>query len=170
MHEMHPYKKGTSEEVEQVAFVPDPNSPAYKEKNKRRFLDQFVKHGTVGDACKTSGVNRSTVYRWRQQDAPFAEAFDEVNMTITDDLEGHALARAKAGSDLLTIFLLKTRNPERFNDKYMQGISAKMIDNLVNTLVDALRKNVPNNCPHCKTNLGLTDRVAETLKHLSERI
>jgi hypothetical protein len=76
----------------------------------------------VAAACKTTGIARKTVYKWKQRDAQFAQDWDEAIDDGTDGLEDIALERAKKSSDRLLIFLLKARRPAKYRD---QPITAK---------------------------------------------
>lgn len=80
------------------------------------WLEAFGEYGTVYHACKAAGVGRSTVYRHRESDAEFAEAWAAVEEDVSDDLEQEAARRAKDGSDVLMIFLLKARRPQKYRD------------------------------------------------------
>jgi hypothetical protein len=89
---------------------------------------------TIGDACKAVGINRSVIDRWRKDDVAFGAAFKAAFDDGSDKLEAEAQRRAVEGtdkpvfhkgqvcghvreySDTLLIFLLKSRNPERFRD------------------------------------------------------
>lgn len=85
-------------------------------KKRARFLDALREHGTVYAACQASGVPRTTVYRWREDDADFAAAWDAAIEDVTDMLEREAIRRATEGSDTLMIFLLKANRPEKYRE------------------------------------------------------
>lgn len=80
------------------------------------FLEAFAEYGTVSHACRASGVSRATVYRHREDHPEFAEQWAAVEESVSDDLEPEAVTRAKDGSDLLLIFLLKARRPHRYRE------------------------------------------------------
>lgn len=83
---------------------------------KPAWLEAFGEYGTVYHACKAAGVGRSTVYRHRESDAEFAEAWAAAEEDVSDGLEQEAARRAKDGSDVLLIFLLKARRPQKYRD------------------------------------------------------
>ncbi len=101
---------------------------------KAKWLEAFDREGTVFTACKESGVARSTVYNWRQQDEAFAIAWHDVEEATTERMEREAFRRSVEGvkrdiyhqgqvvgqerqfSDVLLIFMLKARRPERYRD------------------------------------------------------
>ena len=64
-----------------------------------------------------AGVGRSSIFDWRAADASFDRAFREAFDSGTDRFEAEARRRALAGSDLLLLFLLKQRDPKRFNQR-----------------------------------------------------
>jgi len=104
------------------------------ENARKAWLLAFEAHGTVTDACKVTGVGRSTVYGWRQQHEEFAVAWADVEEATTERMEREAFRRGTEGfikdvyhrgevvgqerqySDTLLIFMLKSRRPERYRD------------------------------------------------------
>jgi len=85
-------------------------------KDKRReaqfaiFLLTLSDGGTVAEACKDSQLPRSTVYERRENDEDFDSAWIQAYSDGTDALESTARKRAQEKSDLLMIFLLKSRH------------------------------------------------------------
>jgi hypothetical protein len=100
---------------------------------------------SVSAACKLAALSRSTAYTWRSEDAEFATAWDEAIAAGTDLLIDEVRRRAVDGtrrpimhqgkicyrvtdagdleelwlreySDTLLMFLLKSRDRERFDD------------------------------------------------------
>ena len=112
-----------------------PSAP-YK---KGKFLKAFADTGMVGKSAVLAGVNRKTVYRWRQTDQTFSKAFEEAKEEVLESLEAEAMRRAKDGvpvpiyhqgkeigtiqkySDLLLIFLLRALKPEKYRDNFGQS-------------------------------------------------
>lgn len=104
---------------------------------QRSFLEGLGHGLSISGAAKVAGVARSTVYEWRAADEAFAKAWDDALEEGSDILEDEALRRAVHGvsrqvaigsgprqkivdlveySDVLLIFLLKARRPERFRE------------------------------------------------------
>jgi len=100
-------------------------------KKKAEFLDLLAEIGNVSRAAKACNLPRRTLYSCRAVDRAFASAWD-VSLEIgLDALEDEAIRRAREGfeepvfhgglrcgsvrkySDLLLIFLLKSRRPYR---------------------------------------------------------
>lgn len=81
------------------------------------WLEAFKDKGTVTAACEVARVSRSTVYDARTDDS-FATAWDAIEHMTTEDLEQEAIRRAKDGSDTLLIFMLKSRKPETYRERY----------------------------------------------------
>jgi hypothetical protein len=72
---------------------------------------------TVSAACESAKVSKVTYYQWRKDDPGFnQECLDAIDAGV-DLLEEEAVRRARAGSDLLMIFLLKGRRPDIYNRK-----------------------------------------------------
>jgi hypothetical protein len=84
---------------------------------RAKFLRGLVKSASVAYACKMANVCRATAYEQRQNDPEFAEAWDEALVHATELLEAEAQKRAMSYSDVLMIFLLKSRNPAKYSDR-----------------------------------------------------
>jgi hypothetical protein len=85
--------------------------------DKARALKAFVRLGTVSAAVRVARVARSTWYDWVENDETFARQVLSAHDDVADDLEAEAIKRAKAGSDTLIIFLLKSKRPMQFRDR-----------------------------------------------------
>jgi hypothetical protein len=96
------------------------------ERKRKRFLEFLCAGEPVTRAAAGAGVGRRTVYDWRKADAEFAQAWDEAWEQGTDLLEEVALERAVNGSDLLLIFLLKGRRPQRYRDNVRHEVDARL--------------------------------------------
>lgn len=66
---------------------------------QHRWLHAFMAHGTVRAADQSTGIDRTTTWRWRAQDETFKAAFNEIRSTLVEALEDEAVARALAGKD-----------------------------------------------------------------------
>lgn len=114
---------------------------------KAAFLAAFAECGTVRHAAEAVGVDRSTAFRWLQNDPEFKAAFDDAEQQAADALEREARRRAIEGvnepviwqgqmtmvedpetgeerpltvkkySDTLLIFLLKGAKPEKYRER-----------------------------------------------------
>lgn len=84
------------------------------ETKKTEFLDYLREsYGIVSIACEKSGVGRTTFYRWKQQDAQFSEAVDEILETQGDYVENRLLQLITEGDTSATIFYCKTKLKSR---------------------------------------------------------
>lgn len=105
---------------------PDPKPPADRpgewrnitHAKKRAWLTAYALAGSVKGACEATGVPRRTHDHWMQHDPEFKLARGEALEDAIEVLEDEARRRAKVGSDLLLIFLLKAHRPERYRDRY----------------------------------------------------
>lgn len=106
----------------------------FTQAKRETFLQALAVCGSLSDACKAGGIDRSTAFRWRKQDPEFeaqcAAAIDEA----TDGLEREAHRRAVLGtdepltfqgaifgyvkrySDSLLTLLLKANRPEKYRE------------------------------------------------------
>ncbi len=101
---------------------------------KRTFLDAFARLGVVTHAATAAKIDRDLHYKWMKSDPAYAEAFTDAETRAIDTLEREAWRRAVEGnkrpvfhqgkkcgelteySDVLLIFLLKGRFPERYRE------------------------------------------------------
>jgi hypothetical protein len=80
------------------------------------FLKAFETCGMVTEACRMAKVSKANVYDERQRNEDFALAWADVEERSTELLETEAVRRATKGSDVLLIFLLKSRRPTTYRD------------------------------------------------------
>lgn len=64
---------------------------------KRMFIECFKDRGLVTQACDASGIAFRTIYKWRDEDPEFRQAWDECNERVADWCEAEALHRAVIG-------------------------------------------------------------------------
>jgi hypothetical protein len=84
---------------------------------KPAFLKALAKTGNISEAARAAQVSRTAVYAARYKDEAFASDWDDAVENSTDTLEAIAFKRAKSGSDILLMFLLKSRRPEKYRDR-----------------------------------------------------
>ena len=96
---------------------------------QRTFLIAYAAEGTVKAACLAARVGRRVVNEWLD-DPIFREEFELAEEEATDDLEQHAIWRAKSLSDPLMALMLKARRPQ----KYMEKLSLQTPPNAKKTV------------------------------------
>ena len=102
---------------------------------ERAFLSALAEVGVVRYACRSANVDSATVYRRRDVDEEFRDAWAVALEEAADALEEAAVARARDGyvecvvsrngeirenrkySDLLLIFLLKGARPDKYRER-----------------------------------------------------
>jgi len=97
---------------------PRPKNAAPTLEQHELFLAELRSGATVTEACQAAGFGRTYAYRRRRTDDAFARAWLDVIEEGTETLERECQRRAMEGSDLLMIFLLKSRRPEVYRDRY----------------------------------------------------
>lgn len=142
----------------------------YKEDLKEPFLKEYRTTRTISGACKPFGLSRNTIYRWRQQDPSFNEKFSEIEKELIEVLEVSAYQRALKGSDVLTIFLLKSLNPAKYKDLVKHEVDHRFFLDVTTHLTTIAKKVIPTNCPHCNHNLAISNKFAAELEELSQRL
>lgn len=81
------------------------------------FLEELATGNSITAASQLAGFARTAAFKWRNEDEAFAADWEDAVEAGTDTLEDIAVARAKDKSDLLLIFMLKGRRPEKFKDR-----------------------------------------------------
>lgn len=100
------------------------------------FCAALAETGIVRRACEAVDISRQTAYRWREENADFAKAWDralKIGISALEDEAhrrgfegcdepiyhlGKAVGTVKKYSDTLAIFLLKAHAPERFRERH----------------------------------------------------
>jgi hypothetical protein len=89
-------------------------------KKKAVLLEAIAEGLTVTEAARRAGMSWRSVYDWKDADPEFAADYKRAYTAGSDIYEQEAKRRAFAGSDALLIFLMKQRDPDRFNQKMVE--------------------------------------------------
>ena len=82
--------------------------------------------GIVTTACKTVGIDRTTYYRYLNDDAAFAEAVKDLDNVALDFAESQLHKQIQKGEVSSTIFYLKTKGKHRgYIEKTQQEVTGK---------------------------------------------
>jgi hypothetical protein len=110
---------------------------------KRAFLVAYSEVGNISQAAELAGIDRSTIYVWKDRDPKFVAAMAEAEEKAADRLEQEARRRAVEGvsepvfyqgekvgtvqkySDTLLIFLMKGVRPEKYRERFGHEITGK---------------------------------------------
>jgi hypothetical protein len=98
-----------------VTKVTDARARA-KEKWQKKFLHVLAEIPNVKAACVAANVSRMTAYRYRSEDAEFAEQWHDAIRQSVDDLEAVAFKLAAEGDAGLITFMLRCHKPEIYRD------------------------------------------------------
>lgn len=88
---------------------------------REAFLGQLRVLPNVSAAARAAGISRTAAYAWRDEDAEFAEAWNDAVEESIDALEQVAWERAETTSDRLMEVLLKGHRPEKYTDRKLIG-------------------------------------------------
>lgn len=81
---------------------------------KKALLDALEKSmGVVTDACKEVGINRSTYYKYYNEDSEFKKQADDIENVALDFAESQLFKQIKDSNTAATIFYLKTKGKKR---------------------------------------------------------
>ena len=114
------------------------------QRRKEKFLKAYAKLGNASKAAELTGIPRVTHSFWLKKSEAYRKAFELADDEATEVLEAEALRRAVEGtsepvyfngvqvgttkkySDVLLIFLLKSKRPDVYRERYDARISANM--------------------------------------------
>jgi hypothetical protein len=91
-------------------------------KNRAAVLAALAQGWSVHAATQRAGIGYQSYYDWRDDDSTFRAEADAAIEAATDLLEDEARRRAMDASDLLLIFLLRSRRPHIYNRKQTMAI------------------------------------------------
>lgn len=101
-------------------------NPEKKARLKNIFIDVLRSTGLVTEAASICQIPKSLAYSWRFEDVEFASRWDSAfKSNIQPHLEAEAVRRAMAGSDLLMMFLLKSLDRDRYDDKVAEKVVSR---------------------------------------------
>lgn len=89
--------------------------------------------GVVTTACKQVGIDRSTHYRWYNEDNEYRKTCDDLKNVTLDFAESQLHKQIQEGNTTATIFLLKTLGKkrgyvERQEIQHEASIESKLIE------------------------------------------
>ena len=95
-----------------------PTNPTPKRRRDWRpaFLASFAATGNVLLSARGAGIDRSVPYDERRRNPSFAAAWQRAEEDAIQLLEAEARRRAMHASDVLLMFLLKSRRPAIYRD------------------------------------------------------
>ena len=108
------------------------------DRQKKRFIDALTTHGTVRHAAQAAGVSRNTVYRWRQEDFEFAEAWSEAHENAAGVVENVIYEQAVGGNTLAAFFYLKAHRP-KYRDRL--NVNIEQVQSEIDELFERVRAN-----------------------------
>jgi CRP-like cAMP-binding protein len=84
------------------------------QQNKKALLAALEKSlGVVTTACKAVGIDRTTFYKYLNEDPDFATAVAELENVALDFAESSLMKQIQEGQTAATIFYLKTKGKAR---------------------------------------------------------
>ena len=82
--------------------------------NKKIFIQALAEHrGIVTKACKATGISRTQVYKWRDEDPTFIDQINEVQQIVLDFAEDKLFEHIENDNVASLLFFLKCRGKER---------------------------------------------------------
>lgn len=97
-------------------MIPTHPTPKRRRDWRPAFLAAFAATGNVLLSAKGAGIDRSVPYDERRRNPRFAAAWEQAEEDAVQLLEAEARRRAMQTSDVLLMFLLKSRRPAIYRD------------------------------------------------------
>lgn len=108
---------------------------------KAAFLAKLADGESITTAARSINITTQTAYQWRKEDPEFATNWEAALESGTDKLEDEATRRALDSSDVLLIFLLKAKRPEKYRERYeVKGTEQLTNEQLESKLAEYCRK------------------------------
>ena len=110
----------------------------YSKKQREKLMEDFLACyrntlGVLTPAAEKAGVCRQTIWMWRQRYPEFDAACREIDEVAADFVESQLFQRIKDGSEVCTIFYLKTKCKRRgYVEKQEIDMSAEVKGVVVN--------------------------------------
>ena len=96
---------------------------------KEKFIDAYKKtNGHITDSASIAGVDRTTYYRWLDDDKDFAMRILDAEADLNDEIRQVLISKAADGDMTAVIFYLKNRHPD-FQQRtgvYIKGENMEM--------------------------------------------
>jgi hypothetical protein len=136
------------------------------EEMKRALLQHYAACGTIKGACDAVGIHTRLAYTWKVKDPDFSKKWDEITTgSVLAHLEQVAIERAMEKSDLLIMFLMKSMNRKRYDDR--QAVAPR--DNELRVVFEGVKAPVPDTIPQPEQDDGTTSfSIASPTKTRSE--
>lgn len=94
---------------------------------KANFLEALEKSlGIISTAAKKAKIDRSSIYRWIEDDPDFAAAIKDIDEIVLDFGESALHKQISIGVPTSTIFFLKTRGKKRGYFEYAETQSTNV--------------------------------------------
>jgi hypothetical protein len=114
------------------------------QRKRDAFLAAYRKIGVITTAAEAAGIHRRSHFLWMKNSEAYRKSFEEAEDAATEVLEREAWLRATVGreedvwhggqkvgtvrkpSDLLLIFLLKSKRPDVYRERYDARLTANL--------------------------------------------
>lgn len=139
---------------------------------KQLWLNEYPRFWTIEHTCRAAGIAYQTFVNWRRNDPEFAAAVEEAERMPIATIERGMLRRCADGKadSTLTIFVMKNRMPEKYGERVKHEVEISIQLEMAAQFVSLIRQTVPDTCPHCKTYLGITPKIAKEMEVLSAKL
>lgn len=125
---------------------------------------------SVSDACAVAGMSRETFYQKAKTIPEFKERWERSEARCRIANVQRIQLAASRGTWQASAWWLERKYPEEYAERFRHQADIKFANTLLALVSRALQKNLPETCPHCRTNLDLPEKVSQELMGLSRRL
>ena len=97
--------------------------------------------GVITTACRVVGINRTTFYRWLNEDKEFRSRVEDIENVAIDFAESKLHEQIADNNTSATIFYLKTKGRKR---GYIETQEIKLDDNITEIAINVKRNREEN--------------------------
>jgi len=131
-----------------------------KQARQRKWLAAYKANlFNIAKACRQIGINRTTYYRWLENDSRFARMAHDARQEMVDFVESKLLEKIRQGDTIATIFFLKCQAKDR---GYIEAKEQSEVQPVVRIDVKAILQNP-------KMRIAL-ETIAKGYRHESRKI
>ena len=138
-----------------------------KKARQRVWLGAFKANlFNVTEACNKIGIDRSTYYRWLENDPDFAQAVQDAREEKIDFIENQLLERIAEGDTVATIFALKSLAKHRGYVERQEVIPVNTLPPSVDIKILLANPEIRAAIETISNQVGDGQRAAENIKRI----
>lgn len=159
--------KGKAEEAKPAVTPEATKTPPVTEAQRSQVLAMAGLGLSHDDIASVIGLSADTIERYCRPELRTGKV--RANIKVLQNLFRMATG---TGKEAATCAIFWTKVNMRWHEvqRIIHGFDPTIVREFVTQIVRALKRALPDTCPHCKTNLSLRGPIVAELKSLSEKL